>query len=262
MLIKRAQNSNHKIIVTQECCETFATFTNHVIQTYATNSEWFLLTHDDVILQTKRFLPKVERYLENLNSNIGWISFTDTDYVNGHWAPSTRPGYHDDFVNGNAWDERTLFQFHKLQPLWTRKNKSYTQLNYDFPKQPVICHTPFSHFILIETKKLFEIGLCEDWSPVSLLIDEDWGLRALQKYMINIWMPNVRYQHHRASGITRASSMISLLGKSVNKQFEDKWGFSPSMDRKQTVEIVQGIYGGTNILWSVGRKSYEWEYVI
>jgi len=262
MLIDFAQKSESRIIVTGECCETYATFANHVIQTYARKSKWFLLSHDDIELTTKKFLPKVEKELKNKKEDVGWIGFTDIDYLNGHWAPPTRPGYFTDFLDEGSWEDRTMFQFHRLRKMWPKKCKSYTHLDYDFPKKSVKCHAPYSHFVLIETEKLLSIGLCENWSPVSLLIDEDWGLRALQKNLVNIWMPDINYLHCRKDG-TRAAPLISKYSIKCATSFYNKWGFVMKFPgRHKAMRYAVKVYSHTNIPFSVGRRSYEWEYLV
>ncbi len=240
---------NKKIIILKNNCESFARFINYVFSNCNKKSKWFLIAHDDVELKTDNFLPKVEETLKPFKENIGWISFTDDDYLNGHWAPSTRPGFHFDFANENAWYERKMFQFHNFDG------------SYDFPKAPVKCHAPFSHFIMIETKKLNELGPCEDWSPVSLLIDEDWGLTAMLKGMVNIWIPDIIYNHNRSNGSTRAQPIINRLGRKVHKKFLLKWGYSIRWPLWRSIKIVKERYGNTNIAWSINRKSFDWDYV-
>lgn len=241
--IKALVNLDKRIIVIEEHCETFATFTNHVIQNYSINSKWFIVAHDDIKLKTKNFIPTVEETLSSLKEDIGWISFTDDDYLNGNWAPSTRPGYHIDFLNENAWGKRKMFQFHNLE--------------LDFPTAPVKCHAPFSHFIMIESEKLKQIGLCENWSVVSLLIDEDWGLSAMKEGLANIWIPSIVYTHCRSVG-TRAGHIIKEQGTKVAGFFYKKWGFN---HRPKATEIGKIKKLHKEIVWSSTRRSFEWEYV-
>lgn len=254
--IRKITNLDKRIIIIKKHCDTFAIFTNHVIQNYSTNSKWFIVAHDDIELKTKNFMPKVRKLLKPLKDNIGWISFTDDDYLNGHWAPSTRPGYHLDFLKENAWNKRKMFQFHFLKDEWLNGN-SLSTLKYDLPLAPVRCHAPFSHFIMIETKKLKQIGPCENWSVVSLLIDEDWGLSAMKEGMINIWVPNITYTHCRGKG-TRASHIIREKGIEVAELFYKKWGFPHNPKMNDLKKIKQC---SKKIIWSFNKRSFEWEYV-
>ncbi|MHA2275254.1 MAG: hypothetical protein ACXAC2_05785 [Candidatus Kariarchaeaceae archaeon] len=260
-----SENSNNRIVITTAYSHSFASFINYVIRVFTINSKWFLFVHDDIELITKDFIPTVEAKLETIQSDIGWISFTDNDYLSGHWAPSTRPGYHYDFVYENAWNNRQMFQFHKLIRRWPDRYADVINddiLDFDFPSDIVKCHAPFSHFTMIETEKLKTIGMCEEWSEVSLLIDEDWGLSALKSGMFNIWIPDIIYNHYRKSGTTRAQPIIHRIGAKVHRFFENKWGFNvrPS-ETKKTIKVVQDKYSNTNIPWSIGRRSFEWDYV-
>lgn len=259
---KLSQNLSKNINLIQNFNGSWAQFINLVIDR-SSGYKWFLISHDDVNLLTLNFLSMVEEKVSKLTEPIGWISFTDEDYLNGSLSMSTRPGFHSDFLYENAWNRRKLFQFHSLPENWWKKKtniKYFANLPYDFPSGVVKCHAPFSHFVLIEVKKLRQIGKCVDWSPVSLLIDEDWGLRALQQNLFNVWIPNIKYIHCRQKTGTRAGHQIRRYRKQVNKLFLEKWGFPPLV-RKETHKIVKKLYPSTNILWSCGKKSFEWEYV-
>ena len=51
---------------------------------------------------------------------------------------------------------------------------------------------------MIKTTTLNKIGMAKNWgSPIPELFDEDWGLRALQLNIINIWIPQLLYIHKR-----------------------------------------------------------------
>lgn len=243
------------IIVVGEHCETFALFTNYVIQEHSIGSKWFIIAHDDIKLKTEKFIPTVEKSLKSLSGDIGWISFTDDDYLNGNWAPSTRAGYHLDVLEEGAWYRRTVFQFHNLKDNWLDYN--YNNLKYDYPSAPVKCHAPFSHFIMIETEKLNQIGLCENWSVVSLLIDEDWGLSAMKEGLSNIWIPQIIYTHCR-TGDTRAIPIIRAKGEEVAKLFYNKWRF-PHKPLARDIRRIRKRC--KEVLWSFGKRSFEWEYI-
>lgn len=252
--------------------------------------KYFIVSQDDIELLTPNFLSKVEDALRNISEPTGWVSFTDKDYLNGHWAPSTRPGYHKDYLFENGWNRRKLFQFHTLPDYWcdrspleeafyrverkmrrtfhleprytTRRwREYYANLPYDFPSAPVKCHTPFPHFILIEMDKLKQIGSCEDWKTHNgLLIDEDWGLRALQLGLNNVWIPAIEYVHYRPFGGTRSGSAIAQQSKRVHKLFFEKWGFQPE-GRIAELDFIRKEYRNTNIPWSIDKRSYDWDYI-
>ena len=259
LMIRRIRQQNHnRIIITQKHCETFAKFTNFVFDKYGITANWFMISHDDIELKTKNFIPIVKKKIKDFKTDIGWISFTDDDYLNRHWAPSTRPGYHYDFLMENAWNNHQMFQFHTLKKDWMNNGQLFNEI--DLPSKPVICHAPFSHFVMIETKKLKVIGPCEDWSEVSLLIDEDWGLSAMKKELSNIWIPDIVYTHRRVFG-TRAWPIIVKRQKECLKKFMEKWKISLCPATAGHLSNIIREYGNTNIVWSIGKRSYEWEYV-
>ena len=272
----------------------WAAFINKAID-YASGCRFFIVSHDDIDLLTPNFYTKLCNYTDMLAEPIGWISFTDKDYLNRHWAPSTRPGYHSDAEKG--WKEGKLFQFHKLPKNWWKsyhwwriENKLEDLL--DVPERPVKCHAPFSHFVAIKYEILKKIGYCENWGTgESLLIDEDWGLRALELGLFNIWIPSIAYIHNRLNlpnklfriynlgrieivgpsksfvsnmlgsrGATRAWSQINQHSKKVHDLFIKKWGFDsdPTSDE---IKIIKARYGNTNITWSMDKYSFEWDYI-
>jgi hypothetical protein len=115
---------------------------------------------------------------------------------------------------------------------------------------------------MIEAEKLRKrIGLCENWSVVSLLIDEDWGLSALKQGLFNIWIPHIKYQHCRIQNGTRAYPIIKTNGNQVLASFTKKWGYDSRSFSKETLNSIKRKYGNTNITWSFDRRSYDWEYM-
>lgn len=271
------KNSNVVVITDTDYCSSYARFQNHVFLKYGPGSKWFILSHDDIELQTPNLIGHVEASVGPLLDKVGWISFTDTDYLNGHWAPSIGGGYHDDFLYENAWLTRKLHQFHLLQEnYWEKhhegeveKHKYFSSLAYDFPTQVVgsipysvvKCHGPLSHFFMIETEKLKKIGLCEDWSEVSLLIDEDWALEALKEDLFNVWIPRIKYQHCRVQDGTRAWPLLVSRGQQVRDSWAKKWGYQFTDRSKETANRIKKMYGHTNITWSMDKQSFDWEYL-
>lgn len=261
--VKEVERSNQNVKVVDQHCNSFAEFTNYVFSEYGTSSNWFIISHDDVELRTKNLITNIEQSLKSSLDGVGWVSFTDDDYLQGHWAPSTRQGYHFDYLYENAWNRRKLFQFNSLEENYWKKGKGhsyFSNLNYDFPSTPVRCHAPFSHFIAIESKKLRRIGLCEEWSEVSLLIDEDWGLSAMREGLINVWLPKIIYTHVRKIDGTRATPTILRRGKEVAEKFVRKWGFSHD-PLGHDLKKIKKMYSNTNIAWSFDRRSFDWEYL-
>lgn len=230
----------------------------------ASGSKWFLIAHDDIELLTENFMPRVENIVQTLNEPIGWISFTDKDYINGRWASPTRPGFHKDFLFANAWRRRKIFQYHTLPEKWWTKGKGhkyFESLPFDFPQAPVKCHAPFNHFILIEVEKLKQIGKCENWCSIGLLQDLDSGLRAAKLGLFNIWIPELNYLHNRIMNVTRSSPQINRCASYVHRCFFKKWGFHHDKRVKNEIEKLRREWGSSNVIWSLDRNSYDWEYV-
>ena len=267
----------------------WADFINNAIDR-ARDYRYFIKSHDDIELLTPNFLSKVEDILGNISEPVGWASFTDKDYLNGHWSPSTRPGYHKDYLFENGWMREKLFQFHSLpdnwwrpplftyaayviesqlryrlhlksRPLPVRSREYYENLPYDFPGAPVKCHAPFNHFVLIKMDELERIGKCEDWGTYNaLLVDEDWGLRALQLGLNNVWIPDIEYVHYRPGGGTRSWNQVIKDQERVHRLFYEKWGFH-SKARVEELDFIKDKYKNTNIPWSMDRRSYDWDYI-
>jgi hypothetical protein len=267
----------------------WADFINYAID-LSQDYEFFIKAHDDIELITPNFFQRVQSEIQKLSEPLGWINFTDIDYLNGHWAPSTRPGFHSDYLFENGWQKNRLFQFHSLPENWiqppfridplygirngiqsiccpsqieipSKTRKYYELLPYDFPGKPVKCHAPFNHFVMIQRKQLELIGKCENWRTYNaLLVDEDWGLRALQLGLFNIWIPQIEYIHTRIGGGTRSWNQITKDQMRVHELFFNKWGFH-SEGKKDEMEMIRTKYKNTNIPWSINKRSYEWEYV-
>ncbi len=274
----------------------WADFINQAIDR-SRSCKYFIKAHDDIELLTSNFYYKVNEILNDIKEPVGWISFTDKDYINSHWAPSVRPGYHSDFRKENAWSSGKLFQFHKLPKKWYRKkwNSDWEKL-LDYPKNPVKCHAPFNHFVLIKMEALLKLGYCENWGTKNaLLVDEDWGLRAMEKGFFNIWIPSIEYIHQRMDslprkmfnlkqigrfkfflpsklylrkilglknfgGVTRSSLQIIQYQQKVHDLFKRKWGFNVNPSDEE-LEKIKNKFKNTNISWSMDRYSYDWDYI-
>jgi hypothetical protein len=269
----------------------WAEFINRAIES-ANDFEYFIKAHDDIVLQTENFFPKVKTILESLEEKVAWISFNETSYLDGHWNPSVRPGYFKDFLENNAWNERKMFQFHNLPANWWKVNmfmqfiyKVQTTLisrvsknlvvvkypikmmsqeyknNLDFPNKPVRCHAPWNTFVLIKMSVLADIGKCEKWQTYNaLFVDEDWGLRALEKKYWNIWIPEIEYLHVKPIlGGDRSQFQIKNDSERVSNLFYKKWKFNVKPNNKE-LEYIKIKYKDTFIPWSIGRNSYEWDY--
>ncbi len=269
----------------------WAEFINKAIEK-AEGFSYFIKAHDDIVLQTEDFFPKVKNILDSLHGKIAWVSFNETSYLDGHWNPSTRSGYHRDYLEHDAWNKRKMFQFHNLPENWWVSNfisrllyifqikviskifkklvifkypiKKMDEKNIkllDFPSGPVRCHAPWNTFVLIKMSVLKELGLCENWQTYNaLFVDEDWGLRALEKKYWNIWIPEIEYLHLKPLiGGDRSQFQIKNDSKRVGRLFEKKWGFSPKPNDNQ-LELIRIKHYNDYIPWSIGRDSFDWDY--
>jgi hypothetical protein len=268
----------------------WAQFINQAIDT-AEGCRYFIKSHDDIELQTPGFDRKIEEFYAGMSRDVGWVSFTDTGYRRGDFSPPVREGYFDDVLHEDAYNRMTVFQFHRFPPNWTRSSwlrhyayvagkrvrrrlgiplKSYPKRRnpqdvfpLDMPHGPVRCHAPFNHFVLIRHDVLRKLGYCEDWGTKNaLLVDEDWGLRALTLNIPNVWIPSIEYLHDRGDfgEYTRSWNQISEHGARVDRLFFEKWGFHASPSREE-LGVIRERYGDTLVVWSMGRKSFEWDYL-
>jgi SAM-dependent methyltransferase len=291
-ILKKQKESPERFEVFPEKTLYWAEFINEAIRS-AQDCEYFIKAHDDIKLLTSDFFSKVKEILSNIQEPIAWVSFTEVGYLYGHWSPPTRPGFYKDYLEKNAWERRKMFQFHRLPENWwkppwwkwwlyilqqrvivkilpqfqifkypeVRLNKKYQEL-LDFPFGPVKCHAPWNTFVLIKTSVLNEIGPCENWQTYNaLLVDEDWGLRALKLKYWNVWIPSINYLHLRpAVGGDRSQYQIQKDAKRVHELFFKKWGFHlpPTKEELRQIELK---HKDNFIPWSIGRDSYDWEHL-
>jgi hypothetical protein len=285
------QNNSENFEIFEEVELSWAKFINNAIE-ITSNYEYFIKSHDDIELLTSNFFHTAKKIINEIDKPLGWISFTDISWERGDFGPSVRPGYHLDH-NIENWNSGLMFQFNKFPPYWYLNNylidKAYSILsiiarmfwgkelkypkvinrvkNYDLdlPIAPVKCHAPFNHFVMIKRSSLDKIGKCEDWNtPNALYVDEDWGLRALQLNLPNIWIPQIRYFHYRGfgrPGSTRSSRDIFSHRKRVDILFKNKWGFDSEPSRIE-IEEIKVKYSNSLIPWSSYRNSYDWDYNI
>lgn len=271
-------------------------FINDAIKS-ANDCDYFIKSHDDIELLTPDFFEKIKEVFENSKEKIGWVSFDETGYLDGHWSPPTRPGYYKDFLYESAWDRQKMFQFHTLHENWWKVSilrrlpiilqqkinslifsktefkislVKYPELkmtqkmirSLDIPQKPVLSHAPWNSFILIKMSTLKDIGQCESWKTYNaLMVDEDWGLRALKLKYRNIWIPYIKHLHKRPKeGGDRSQWQIKNDNQRVNELFEKKWGFAAKPTDEQ-LEKIKSSNQDNYIPWSIGRNSYDWDYL-
>jgi hypothetical protein len=286
------KTNNKYFRIFEEAEVSWAKFINGAID-ISGDYEYFIKSHDDIELLTPDFFKSAISRIEKTGKALGWISFTDIGWQRGDFGPSVRPGCLIDCRNSDNWSKGQIFQFHKFPPYWYLNNflidKGYLffskiargfginglpypkdirkikKYELDMPVAPVKCHAPFNHFVMIQRCSLDMIGKCEDWNtPNALYVDEDWGLRALQLNLPNIWIPDICYFHFRGNqrpGGTRSLYDIGKNRERVDALFYAKWGFCSDPTDMEIVEIREK-YADTLIPWSSYRNSYEWDYEI
>ena len=271
---------------------SWAWFINEAIRRSA-GYEYFIKAHDDIRLDTPDFYRRVKETLTNIGRKVAWVSFTDVGWRHGEFCPPVRVGYHLDFRTEQAWERGRVFQLHTFpdrwweltpqeiahyqaevahaaqtgqpQPPFPRPIERIATYTPDVPKRPVIVHAPFNQFTLIPMTVLEELGPCEDWGTKNaLLVDEDWGLRALIRNIPNIWLADIEYYHCRdlptLGGGSRSGPYMMQIGNTVHEMFSSKWNFHNNPTDAELAWIVQN-YSGTLVPWSIGRRTYEYDYL-
>lgn len=231
-----------KIIINQD---SYANNFNKFFDDYKDKTEHILISHDDIEIRTFDFFNKTIDIINDKikDSEIGWITWTSDHYYKDSKiciANSIRPGMHLDF------DKDNIFELHN----WPK---------IQYPRGPVRCHGPYTHFNLIKTQSLKKIGYCEDWAPYTLLVDEDWALESLRHKMINVWIPDIFYTHPLRMDM-RINGKLKYE-KESNDGFRRKWNFTACHYNEQIIKAISEHYKGTDIAWSANKYSYDWVYI-
>ena len=229
---------------------TWAEDFNIFLSKHKNSSEWLLISHDDVMYVTDNYFERMTEPLRDIKDSIGWITSTNEQYfrhMNQMVVDTFRPGQH---IDSDNWP--FMFQIH---------NGSLE--NLDYPEKPVQIHGIMSAVMLIPMKSMIKIGECENWSDYTMLIDEDWSLRALQNNLKNVWVPDV---HHLHPLRPNQRKVWNRFGDQCRELFEKKWGFVFGKNEgpqgcSMNIEEFREKFAGTLIPWSSYRKSYEWVYL-
>jgi|7_EtaG_2_1085326.scaffolds.fasta_scaffold00445_24 hypothetical protein len=226
-------------------------------------SKWVLISHDDVQYITDNYFQKMVESVHGHEEEVGWLTSTSNYYTEVEGRVVTdifRPGAYKDYNNWGA-----MFYLHKMAHL---KNASSGVVKrnlhlYDYPvdKKAVKIHGIMSAVMMIKSNTLKKVGLCEDWTQYTMLIDEDWSLEALRNNLWNIWVPDVFHSHPLRRGLRPTNNKWE---NEAHAGFARKWGFITG-DRPRgisiSVEELRQEFSDNNIPWSSYRNSYEWEYL-
>jgi hypothetical protein len=263
----------------EEYNESWARDYNTFFNKYKDFAEWILISHDDVAFITENYFQEILKRVDGHEEKIGWITSNSLFYINEGGSIKQdvlRPGFYTDFEDSATTGAE--FHLHKYRALveaakemGLKSPSSLLQGNkhlMDLPKKPVKVHGIQSAIMIISTKAMEKIGPCEEWTNYTMLIDEDWSLRALENNLWNVFIPDVFHKHPLRPQLRRTHH---LQENNAHIAFKEKWGFYICEDYNTRTLYKQGLsipvdelrkkYKGTNIPWSTYRKSYEWEYL-
>jgi hypothetical protein len=223
---------------------------------YKKDFEYVMISHDDLIITTPDWFNHAKRSIGDKLVDTGWISFTSTGYRDFCKIPmsnSVREGFATD-------RERYPYCFechhYNRGDKFTDDNKHLL----DYPIGPVKVHAIFPHIMLISSKNMEVVGPCSDWSEYTLLIDEDWSMTALKHNLINVWVPDVFYQHplqypRKADGIR--------YQQEVHAKFAEKWewNFNFGNYSDEFIDYFCKKFKDTNIPISQGKPTFAYQYV-
>lgn len=256
---------------------------------------FFAQSHDDIKLISLQFWEKFILQYRQLSEPVGLISFLDIGYRLGDFSPSTRPGFHIDFIEHSSWYTGKIFQFHNFPEFWYVNQGKYAQFTdvinrlavktirkplikypktgkfvnsftIDLPIRPVKVHGAFNHFIIFTEQAREAIGRCDDWdTPNALLIDEDFSLTCTYNGLSNILLPGLEYFHYRseyaAGGETRSWRDIGSHKNRVENLFINKWGFPSRIKTRKELDAVIKKSNFKELFWSSEKNSYDWFYL-
>ena len=246
------QNTILDIVYDQD---SWANCFNRFYEKYNNQTNYILVSHDDVKVRTFNFFNMTIESISNYESDIAWIGFTSDHYYKNEGrliTQSAREIFCKDAENAQRIPMK-IFELHNM-------DNSYDESKLDYPDR--VCKVPgiYSHFNMIKSENLNKIGLCENWGDYTLLIDEDWSLSTLVNNMWTVWVPNIfydhplRYEQRKRTGIKDE--------KNVNEMFKIKWGFSylDGYPSKEKISEICNRFPNTNIDFFNNKNSYEYQY--
>lgn len=236
---------------------SYASNFNSFFDEFKDKAEYIMIAHDDLEIRTYDFFSRTLSHISGMEDQVGWITFTSDGYYREKSIPmanSVREGF--------ALDRHQypyLFECHnyKRGDVFSNDNKDLL----DYPDRAVKIHAPFPHIMLIKSDNLSKIGHCSDWTPYTLLIDEDWGMEALKKNFWNVWIPDVLYTHPLRYEARKQEGV--RYEPQAHAAFAKKWGFyfGSTTYSDEFIRAICTQYAGTNIPLSAGKNTYEWQYL-
>ena len=214
-------------------------------------SEYIMISHDDLTIDTHNFLGKTKAEIQGIENTIGWITFTSDGYYMRDGIPmsnSVREGFSTD--RGNY---PYCFECHNF-----KQGDQVDFGKFDLPKKAVKVHAPFSHIMLIKSDNLRRLSKIEDWTKYTMLIEEDSGLEALKAGLFNIWVPGVKYTHPLRHSQKPQGNRFE---EEAHKAFIKKWGFDCHFYDDRTIHKICCEYPNTNIPLTSGRTTFDYQYL-
>jgi len=238
--------AKEKLLSIRASVGSWAVDFNIFLEQHSGDSEWLLITHDDVEFITDDYFVSITKEVSHLKDKIGWITSTSEHYyknLNKMVTDTFRIGFHKD---RNRWG--AMFQLH---------HNDFRRI--DYPEKPVKIRGPMSALMITPMSSMKRIGYCEDWTPYTMLIDENWSLEALKNNLYNVWVPSV---HHLHPNRIHKRKAFNRWEKEAHTGFLKKWGFKEGgAASAKDIEGLRRRWGHTLIPWSSYRNSYDWEFV-
>jgi hypothetical protein len=257
-MIKIGILKSERILHIKESKASWAHEYNLFFDTYKNMAKYILISHDDLVLNTKNLFRTATEIMKGNENNIGWVTFTCNHYycnLGKPWGVSARMGFAKDRAK---WPY--IYECHKFNKSHEGKSQQYLNL-LDMPDSGklVKIHATYSCFNLVSTASMEKIGLCEDWTPYTMLIDEDWGLETLKKNLWNIWIPDIYYVHP----LNATHTHKNRYEKEAHAKFTKKWGFDHAANSPSNGQIkeLRKEYKNTLFFWSTDYNTYDWQYL-
>jgi hypothetical protein len=245
--------------------ESWAKNYNDFFEKYKDKTKYILISHDDILVETKNFVTKTIEMIQDKKEPIGWITFTNTRYYHlnkilGTGAQAITNSVKNPFLKDRHNHPR-LYECHKFTRRQIYNDDELKLL--DLPSQPVKVFGPYTHLNLISAAAAKNIGPPCDWSEYTIFLDDDWNMSALMKGYNNVWIPSIAYLHPnpRYTHLRKPGTDLRYLDQAAAK-FEEKWGFSPDGELEdEMIESLKEKYKDTHVISVMDKNSYDWNYL-